>query len=210
MNANQIAILREAYMLEAARPDGRKSTAGEYMRLITDCNLEFVTSKDMVLFDDTNEIVHCVCVNEDMVGQADFPVKIISAPYEDIHSVETVMSRDNFKKFLNSGFLNNVPGFSADKKAFMVKWCDDLKIQAQQAVRATPYHDQNPKIISKHANSIPRDDGLVTPVTPASLVPISDEIKEQQQTALAEKMATTTSEETTDVQSAEENIEQNA
>lgn len=209
MNANQMSILKEAYMLEAVRPDGRKSTAGEYMRFITDCNLEFVTSKDMVILDDTNELVHCVCVNEDMVGQADFPVKIISAPYEDIHSVETVMSRDNFKKFLASGFLNNVAGFSADKKAFMVKWCDDLKIQAQQAVRANPYYDQNPKIISKHANSIPRDDGLVSPVTPASLVPVSDTVKAEQQEVLAEKMKSVETAEI-NVQNSEENTAQNA
>lgn len=190
MNANQIAILREAYMLEASRPDGRKSTAGEYMRFITDCNLEFVTSKDMVLMDDTNEMIHCICINEDMVSQADFPVKIISAPYEDIHSIESVMSRDNFKKFLNSGFLNNISGFSADKKAFMVKWCDNIKIQAQQAIRPYPHYDQNPTIIPKHANSIPRDDGLISPVSPASLAPISNDIKQKQQNEVNEKMTT--------------------
>ena len=102
MNVDQISTLRDSYMVESTRPDGRKSTTGEYMRFITDCNIEFVTSKDLVVTDDAKEMVHCVCLNEDVYSQADFPVKIISAPYEDIHSIETIMSRENFEKFLIS------------------------------------------------------------------------------------------------------------
>lgn len=139
MTLDQIKMLKESYMVEGTRPDGSKSTTGEYMRFITDCNIEFITSKDMVLMDDTNQAVHCVCYNEDGFSQSAFPVKIITAPYEDIHAVEAIMSKDNFKKFLENGFFKNIKGFSVDKKNFMLKWVNDIKSQAQ---KTPPQHIQ--------------------------------------------------------------------
>lgn len=142
MNLNHIKMLYESYMAESTRPDGSKCTTGEYMRFITDCNLEFVTSKDMVIMDDANEAVHCVCYNEDGFSQSTFPIKIISAPYEDIHSVETIMTPENFEKFLNDGFFKDIPGFSADKKNFMVKWSKGIKNKAQKTPpqHSAPYY----------------------------------------------------------------------
>lgn len=167
MEASHISVLKESYMKEAVRPDGRKSTLGEYMRFITDNNLEFVTSKDMVFTDDENSILHCVCLNEDMVSQADFPVKIISAAYGDIHAVEAIMSRTNFKKFLDEGFLSGL--MKASQKDFMIKWIDNINIQAQQPSKATPYYTQKPDIISMPNKIMPRDDGVIQPTSPASL-----------------------------------------
>ena len=135
MNANQIQVLQSSYNKQVNRPDGNKGTTGEYMRFITDCNLEFVTSKDMVVADDDNGMIHCVCLNEDVYTQASFPVKIISAPYEDIHAVVAVMSRVNFDKFFNEGFLS---GISKQKKDFMIKWFRDIDMQKQQPNKATP------------------------------------------------------------------------
>lgn len=150
MNVNHIKMLYESYMAESTRPDGSKCTTGEYMRFVTDCNLEFVTSKDMVIMDDANEAVHCVCYNEDGFSQSAFPIKIISAPYEDIHSVETIMSPENFEKFLNDGFFKNIPGFSADKKNFMLKWSKGIKNKAQKTPpqHSAPYYKDSPVITS--------------------------------------------------------------
>lgn len=162
MDASQIKILKDSYNKESTRPNGTKSTLGEYMRFITDCNIEFVSSKDMVLCDDANNIVHCVCVNEDMVSQATFPVKIISAPYEDVHAIETIMSRENFESFLDEGFFSNIEGWSDEKKEFMKKWARGLKIQAQQSPYATPFHTDTAGVISMPNLSNVRDDGITT------------------------------------------------
>lgn len=171
MNVNQIKILNDSYKKEATRPDGSKSTLGEYMRFITDCNIEFVSSKDMVLCDDANEMVHCICVNEDAYSQANFPVKIISSPYEDIHAIETIMSKDNFEKFLNEGFFSNTTGWSDAKKEFMKKWISGLKIQAQQLPYPTPFYTDTAGIESMPNMPNMRDDGITTityGVSPAS------------------------------------------
>lgn len=160
MNVDQIKILRESYNVEAERPDGRKSTLGEYIRFITDCNLEFVTSKDLVLCDDTNSMVHCVCVNEDPYTQASFPAKIISAAYEDVHAIESIMSRENFEKFLESGYFNNIEGWSDAKKEFMLKWIQGVRIQAQQPVRPTPFYTEQAGVISMPSMPMKREDGI--------------------------------------------------
>lgn len=166
MNANQIQVLRESYNKQATRPDGKAGTTGEYMRFITDCNLEFVTSKDMVVTDDNNGMVHCVCLNEDVQTQGTFPVKIISAPYEDIHAVEAIMSRENFEKFISDGFLS---GISAERKDFMVKWFRDINMQRQQPSKATPYYEQKPTILNMVDKNMPREDGVINISSPATL-----------------------------------------
>lgn len=166
MNADQVKILKESYFTESTRPDGKKGTVGEYMRFVTDCNLEFVTSKDMVTTDDTNGLVHCVCLNEDVQTQASFPVKIISAAYEDIHAIEAIMSPENFEKFLQTGFLKDI---SVDRKNFMLKWFRNIPMQKQQSNKATPYYSQKPTILNMVDSSITRDDGVTTIEAPATL-----------------------------------------
>lgn len=167
MNTNQIQLLKESYNKKSIRSDGKTiTTTGEYMRFITDCNLEFVTSKDMVITDDTNGMIHCVCLNEDVQTQASFPVKIISAAYEDIHAVEAIMSPENFEKFLQDGFLKDI---SINKKNYMIKWFRGVPMQRQQPNKATPYYEQKPTILNMVDNSIVRDDGIIGITAPATM-----------------------------------------
>ena len=166
MNTDQVNILKNSYFIESTRPDGKKGTVGEYMRFVTDCNLEFVTSKDMVVTDDTNGMVHCVCLNEDVQTQASFPVKVISAAYEDIHAIEAIMSPENFEKFLQNGFLKDI---SVEKKDYMVKWFRNVPMQKQQPNKATPYYEQKPSILNMVDNTIARDDGITSITSPATL-----------------------------------------
>lgn len=162
MDANQITVLKDSYNKEATRPDGSKSTLGEYMRFITDFNVEFVSSKDMVLYDDANDMIHCVCVNEDAYSQANFPVKIISTPYDHVHGIETIMSRDNFEAFLDNGFFSNTNNWSDEKKEFMKKWANGLKIQAQQLPYATPFYTDTAGTMSMPSMPNVRNDGITT------------------------------------------------
>lgn len=185
MNSKQIALLNDEYMKEATRPDGRKSTLGEYVRFITDSNIEITSSKDMIVMDNENELIHSVSINEDMRGQADFPVKVISTSFDRVACVECVMSNKNFKEFLNSGFLSGL--LSSAKKEFMVKWVDNLRIAGQHIEKATPYYDTEPKVVQTHVVPTAREDGLVSPVSPASLTPVPDSVKEDQQEAIKQQ-----------------------
>ena len=79
MKKDQVMFIRDAYLKEAKRPNGTKSTMGEYVRFALDGGIDFVTAKDLVVYDDGNELLHCICVNDNLQSQADFPVKIISS-----------------------------------------------------------------------------------------------------------------------------------
>ncbi len=109
MNTEQMKLFREIYSKEAIRPDtGEKTTNGEYIRFCLDNNIDFVTSKDFVLYDDDNTLVHCIAVNDAIRGKDVFPVKIISADYSMVQYIETVMSKTEFLKFIDSEYLGKL------------------------------------------------------------------------------------------------------
>lgn len=169
MNANQVKVLWDAYNVPAKRPDGSDSLLAEYVRFITtDACVDLVTSKDLVIVDDGNEMVHAITVNEDMRAQATYPVKIISSSFLNVNCIESVMSRDNFRKFIDSGFFDTI-GCSEAKKEFMKKWIDGIRIQAQQQPHATPFHTTTANVIPMHNNHKMRDDGIVGITPGASL-----------------------------------------
>lgn len=154
MTLKQLTMLRNSYMKESTRPDGRRSTLGEYMRIILDSGIEVVTSKDLVVFDDENEILHAVCINDDMRIQCDFPVKIISSDYSMIQQVESVMSQRNFETLLKDGYMADI--LSEEKSKAMIKWTRGITNQAQQPLDSEPYFNTNPKVIPMAASKIER------------------------------------------------------
>lgn len=106
MNTEQMKLFRDIYSKEAIRPDtGEKTTNGEYIRFCLDNNIDFVTSKDFVLYDDDNTLIHCIAINDEARGKDVFPVKIISADYSMVQYIETVMSKVEFIKFIDSGYF---------------------------------------------------------------------------------------------------------
>lgn len=157
MTSDQIKILKDTYMTESTKPNGKTGTLGEYMRIRLDGDIDFVTSKDFVIFDDSNELLHCVCINDNAISQADFPVKVISSEYGIVQQVETVMSRKNFETFLNSGFISN--SISDEKKKFMLKWSqENVRNQALQPMDPEPAYEDNTKIIPMHATKLEKED----------------------------------------------------
>ena len=113
-------------------------------------------------------MVHAITVNEDMRAQATYPVKIISSSFLNVNCIESVMSRDNFRKLIDSGFFDTI-GCSEAKKEFMKKWIDGVRIQAQQQPHATPFHTTTANVIPMHNNHKIRDDGITTITPGASL-----------------------------------------
>ena len=158
MTKAELSKIRQSYLTQVDNPDGTKRTLGAYIRLCLDGGLQLVTTLDMIVFDDTNETVHAVCVNEDGKSQANYPVKIISANYDMIQQVETVMSKADFAQFLSEGFIKDVA--SEAQIAYMEEWAGTVRIHAQQPMEAEPYFNTNPTIISKESTRIPRDDEL--------------------------------------------------
>lgn len=167
MTSEQVKMLKDSYMKEAKKPNGKKSTLGEYMRFHLDSSIDFVTSKDCVIFDDENTMLHCICINDDLKSQADFPLKVMTADYSVIHQIETIMSQENFKKFLEEGFISSL--LSSEKKDFILKWAQNIRNQALQPMDADPFYSQNPQIIPMPTSIIKRDDGIEKATAPAKM-----------------------------------------
>ena len=139
MTLEQIQLLKESYMKESKRPDGKRSTLGEYMAFCLDGGVAFVTSKDLVVFDDTNELLHSISINNNAKSQADFPIKVTSSEYSMVQQVETIMSQTNFEKFLSEGFISSMIG--DEKKEFIKKWSRGIRNQAQQPMDPEPCYE---------------------------------------------------------------------
>lgn len=155
MDAKQIQLLKETHMKETER-GGKTTTLGAYMRFCLDGGIDFVTSKDMVVFDDANNMLHCVAVNEDGRSQADYPVKVISTDYGIVQQVESIYSQKDFETMLKEGFLNGV--VSEDKRNAMLSWSRNIRNQAIQPSRPTPYYSIDPTIVPMGNTSMPRVD----------------------------------------------------
>lgn len=155
MDASQIQLLKGTHMQEVEKGDGSKTTLGAYMRFCLDGGIDFVTSKDLVVFDDENNMLHCIAINEDGRSQANYPIKVISSSYDIVQQVECVYSQKNFETMLSEGFLKNM---SEEKKEAMISWSRNIRNQAIQPSRPTPYYNTNPKVIPMASTSIPRAD----------------------------------------------------
>lgn len=154
MTLEQVKMLRDSYNKEATKPNGKKSTLGEYIKLSLDGGIDLVTSKDLVIFDDNNLMVHAICINENMDSQCDFPVKVISCEYSYIQQIESILSQKNFEDFIDNGPLSSL--INTDKKEFIIKWTRNITNQAQQPLDAY-YYNSNPSIMPMHASSIEKE-----------------------------------------------------
>ena len=169
MTSDQIKLLKESYYKKTKTPDGsRDTTLGEYTKFCLDGGIEFVSGKDIVVYDDANEMLHCMCLNSDAVSQANFPIKVISSSYEWVQQVEAILSRNNFETLLDEGFLSSI--LSDSQKEFIKKWAKTIgRIQAQQPSDAEPYYTQEPTVIPMYTRSLKRDDGITYPTPPATM-----------------------------------------
>lgn len=168
MDAKQIQLLKETHMKEIEGEDGKKTTLGAYMRFCLDGGIDFVTSKDLVVFDDTNNMLHCVAINEDGKSQANYPVKVISTDYGIVQQVESIYSQKDFEKALSEGFLKDV--VSEEKRSAMLSWSRNIRNQAIQPSRPTPYYTIDPTVVPMGNTSMPRVDGITAASTPTAPV----------------------------------------
>lgn len=169
MTKEQVKMFRDSYMKEVTHHSDptRKNTLGEYIRIILDGGIEYTTTADFVIFDDENEMVHCICLNDEPNSQYDFPIKVMSSEYAIIWHIESIFTKDNFYTLLNEGFLSSM--MNDAQKEFVKTWVKSTNNQAIAPIEATPYYTQNPTITHKKVSVIPRDDGIKRATSPASL-----------------------------------------
>lgn len=158
MEAKQLKLLKESHMAPTTDLNGNSTTAGGYMRFCLDGGMDFVTSKEFVEFDDANNLMHCICMNEDYRSQCDYPIKIISTDYGIVQQVESIYSKKNFEEFLKTGFLSG--SMSEEKKKKLIEWANSINNQALKIDKATPYYKNMPEIVPSGTQVVERNDGI--------------------------------------------------
>ena len=157
MEQSNLELIYYAYKAKATRPDGSNSSIGEYLNFQLDNDIDLVTSKDAIILDGNNKLIHCICLNTDPKSQPDFPVKIISAEFDSVQRIEAVLSRENFAKFLDDGFLATL--ITSEQKELLIKITDSWKSFARQDNRTHPYFKPNNDVVTnKQSNIHMRDD----------------------------------------------------
>lgn len=167
MTLEQVKLLRETHMAEVTDKNGNKSTASGFMHLYLDGSIDIITSRDCVVFDDDNKMVHCIAANVDANSQGNHPVSIYSAEYAVIQEIEAVYDTTNLEKVLTEGFLSSIDD---KKKEFIRQYAKTFANQALQPSKAYPYYPQDAKVVpmGNNAYNMVRSDGLAYPTTPAT------------------------------------------
>lgn len=127
MTSEQIKLLKDEYMKKIT-VNGKDYTLAAYMRLCLDGGFDFVSSKDCIIYDDANELVHCIAVNEDLKSQAANPIKIISSEYSILQQLEAIVSKPNFEKLLNDGYFSEI--LSDEQKEYLKNWAKKINNMA--------------------------------------------------------------------------------
>lgn len=171
MTKEEIKLFQDLYLKEVKHPidPNRKGTRGEYIRIVLDGGIEFNTQTDFVIFDDEHEMLHIICANDDPYSQFDWPFKIMSASYNIVFVIESILSKDNLNDVFDDSFLGNVIG--DERKKIIRTWMDSSNNAIHKAypMDADPYYTQNPKTIHNGTTIIPRDDGIKRASSTASM-----------------------------------------
>ena len=167
MTLDQVKKVREYCMKEVENPNGTKTTASKFMHLYIDGGINYITSDDCILFDDENELLHCIGLNTDGSSQADAPVSVFTCEYGVIQNIEAVYSLANLDGLMDNGYLSFA---SEEQKKFIKAYAKRFKNQALQPNKAYPYYSKDANVVPMGNNqfSMVRDDGIMYPSSSTS------------------------------------------
>ena len=108
MTTTQINLIKESF-----------EQYGYYVRVICDGGLEFVTSKETLVFDDANEVLYAIDINDDILGQQKYPARVLTAPYEIIFHIESILTLDQLKQYMDNGSISTA--ITEEQKQAVIK-----------------------------------------------------------------------------------------
>lgn len=108
MTAAQIDLIKKSF-----------EDYGYYVRVICDGGLEFVTSKETLVFDDENEVLYAIDINDDILGQQKWPARVLTAPYDIIFYIESIFTLDQLKKYMDEGSISSA--ITEEQKQAVIK-----------------------------------------------------------------------------------------
>ena len=151
MTLDQVKFLKDAYYTIA--DDG--NTLADSVVITNDDQHIYDTSKGFVLWDDGNEFVHCVQVNNDHYNQVQAPYQISTAAYEKILYMEGRFSVKNFEKALDA-----ICGscMSNDQKNHIMNWARTIRNANIAPLDHRPYFQKDVSIAGQNHVPLVRED----------------------------------------------------
>lgn len=153
MTVDQVKYLKE--QLNADNGEGKPIANSVFYDL--DNGMAFRNNGDFVIFDDTNELIHCIAANRNNNVKHESPYCMYSAGYEMLQFTEANLTLSGLKTLLN-GMLSGIA--TDDQKKQIIKWAEALPVNPISTVVSSYHKDPNPMIPQKPLTVVTRPDGV--------------------------------------------------
>ena len=156
MNADQVSMLRDFHL----KDDGTGQPMAGSLAAVFNNELAFVNSKDYVVYDDANELVHCIKPNtEGPIEQARWPFRFMTGFYGNLQYMEAFYDMANFEKAVK-GLLTDKGLITKDQEAQILKWATGIQNQTIVPKQPGPYFRETVLPVGQAPTPEVRADGL--------------------------------------------------
>ena len=123
MTPDQIKMIRDY----SWKDDGTGQHMAGRLAIVFNNEVCFVDTRDYIIWDDANELVHCIRANsEDPVSQATCPYRITTGMYENAQYLEGLYNMRNFKTAIKEMFLDKGLITEAQQEEIL-NWADSIR-----------------------------------------------------------------------------------
>ena len=171
MTKDQVKLMRDY----AYKNDGNDKTMAYSMSAVFNNEIVFNNKDHFIIYDDANELVHCLQANTSDVLEASIaPYKINTGFYANIQYMEGLYTMSNFgtavkELFLDKGLIKE------EQYDSIMQWANSIRNTAPD--RRPMYFDENVVPIPKATSRMPRKDGIDQPTYAASQYSSKSEVE---------------------------------
>lgn len=153
MTADQVKYLKE----QLNKDNGEGKPVANSVFYDFDNNMAFRNGNDFVIFDDTNELVHCIAANQNAYVKNQSPFCMYSAGYDQLQFTEANLDLEGLTYILE----NMLSGLIDDnQKAMIQRWAQDLPVNPISTVLSSYHKEPNPKVPYRPVTVVTRPDGV--------------------------------------------------
>ena len=157
MTPDQIKMIRDY----SWKDDGTGQHMAGRLAIVFNNEVCFVDTRDYIIWDDANELVHCIRANsEDPVSQATCPYRITTGMYENAQYLEGLYNMRNLKTAIKEMFLDKGLITEAQQEEIL-NWADSIRNQPLDYKAKGPYFKETTlPPASDYKPEIREDDGI--------------------------------------------------
>ena len=153
MTADQVKYLKE----QLNKDNGEGKTTATSVFYDFDNGMAFRNNNEFVIFDDTNELIHCIAANRNTRTKDETAYCMYSAAYEQLQFTEANLTLEGLQAILDNMLSSLI---TEDQKQHIIDWATTLPCNPISTVVSTYHKDPNPTIPYRPVTVITRPDGV--------------------------------------------------